>query len=262
MTATWAIQSNRIRNSQSLPFIQALTEQNEPWAEVSINFDGDFNFDHEIDHQNVIPYGSVTLIRKAVQEGWKHVFANDKFRTDVWRDMHSQMLNNSLVLDTLSDLGYFVANRNEDQKIFIRPREDFKAFSGMVQTIKELKDWIHRLETIKTDIDPEKVYVSVSRFKQIDAEWRYFVVDGKIVTGSMYRFQGKQRLQRETDTAVLAEAQALADIWLPHPVCVMDVALSEGEAKVIEFNSFNASGIYDHDVGAIVKAVSDYVRNE
>ncbi len=91
-------------------------------------------------------------------------------------------------------------------------------------------------------------------------EWRYFIVDRKIVTGSSYRHLGQPYLKQELDPDVLVEAQALADIWLPHPCCCMDVALCDDEVRVVEFNGLNASGFYDHDVMAFAKAVSAYAR--
>ena len=83
-------------------------------------------------------------------------------------------------------------------------------------------------------------------------------VGGKVISGSTYKMHKQRLVQRETDRAVIREAQELADGWLPHDVCVMDIALTKDGPKIIEFNCFNSSGFYYHDIGAIVAAVTKY----
>jgi hypothetical protein len=42
----------------------------------------------------------------------------------------------------------------------------------------------------------------------------------------------------------------------------MDLALVDGEMKVIEFNTINSSGLYDHNTEAIILALwEDFCRN-
>lgn len=91
--------------------------------------------------------------------------------------------------------------------------------------------------------------------KDIQAEWRWFIVDGKVISGSMYMFKGQLQKQEELDAEVIAEAQLYADKWLPNENCVMDLALVNNQIKVIEFNCINASGFYNHNVNAIMKAL-------
>lgn len=94
--------------------------------------------------------------------------------------------------------------------------------------------------------------------EEILAEWRYFIVGGKIISGSMYRHKGQMHQKAELDADVLTEAQKFANKWLPAPNCVMDLALTNDGVKVIEFNCLASSGFYDNDVKAIFKALWDY----
>jgi hypothetical protein len=77
----------------------------------------------------------------------------------------------------------------------------------------------------------------------------------------MYRIRGQRLVKREVDADVIAEAQRLADKWLPNQTCVMDLALTDEGVKVIEFNCFNSSGFYYHDIRAVAEAVTNYVAN-
>jgi len=94
--------------------------------------------------------------------------------------------------------------------------------------------------------------------KDIQAEWRWFIVDGKVVSGSMYRCRGRLVKERETDCKVIMEARKLTSKWLPHDCCVMDTALVDGRLYVIEFNCINSSGFYDNDVDAIFNELYKY----
>lgn len=104
----------------------------------------------------------------------------------------------------------------------------------------------------------EDLMIILAAPKKIQAEWRWFIVDGKIVDGSMYRAHGQMRQSHEKDPMLVREAQQFADIWLPSPCCVMDLALVDDEMKVIEFNCINSSGFYKHDVDLIFKKLWEY----
>jgi hypothetical protein len=59
---------------------------------------------------------------------------------------------------------------------------------------------------------------------------------------------------------MIINAQKLANGWMPNEVVAMDVALTDLGVKIVEFNCFNCSGIYDHDVPKIVNEVSDFTN--
>ena len=183
-------------------------------------------------------------------------FDDETFRVDSWIANHPHMLNAIPKVITLSQAKSMA---DERESWFIRPVKDLKDFAGHVISAADLKSWVTRLEVGDCEFDGE-LLVAISEPKTIQMEWRYFVVDGKIVTGSTYRFRGQPHRKNEAAADVIAEAQALADIWLPHPCCCMDVALCEDEVKIVEFNGLNASGFYDHDVEAFAKAVSAFAR--
>lgn len=103
-------------------------------------------------------------------------------------------------------------------------------------------------------IDPEMLVI-ISEPKNILAEWRWFIVNGEIVDGAMYKNRGQLVKVYETDKQVIEEAQKFADGWLPNMNCVMDLALTERGLKVIEFNCINSSGFYNHDVNKIFKSL-------
>ncbi len=131
---------------------------------------------------------------------------------------------------------------------FIKPPDDLKAFTGFVASASSLVGLRSKLDTSPTF--PEKILVS--RPLEVDAEWRLFVVDGQIISGSMYRPWGDAALPDE----LLVFAKDLISHWTPAPVFVLDIGRVEDQWKVIECNCFNWARFYLSRVEMIVDAVS------
>lgn len=238
----------------------------EPYPHV---FVGLIPFSHEItssepiEGTNFIPYGSTLMTNVTKELGWRGLhFDLSKFNYEAAMSNRGDMLNGWMIL-TIEE--YLKAlNENIDPKvdIFIRPSEDLKQFAGQVMNAQDCLDWLTDVVSLPPDSGsyylPLDTKIVVDFPKNIQAEWRWFIVDGKVVSGSMYRRKGQLFQKRETDEATIHEAQQFADGWLPDPCCVMDLALVNNEVKVIEFNCINSSGFYDNDVDAIFKALYDY----
>lgn len=253
--ATWVVQSNKIRTSQVLQLVDALNRQGEPFVDAAV--DQELGLLTPTEGHDLIPYGSTWLTTVAENLRWKHLFFDrNTFRVDAWLANHNAMLNTDSLIVTLSEAK---AIAYENESWFIRPLEDLKQFPGHVITSEKLDTWVTTLEDGKCEIDGSCL-VALARPKEIQMEWRYFIVDGRIATGSAYLYKNQFHKKRETDRAVLEEAQALADVWLPHPCCCMDVALVDGVPRIVEFNTLNSSGFYDHDIDAFVRTVSAYAK--
>jgi glutathione synthase/RimK-type ligase-like ATP-grasp enzyme len=94
--------------------------------------------------------------------------------------------------------------------------------------------------------------------KKIYNEYRYFVVDGKVVTGSQYKL-GKRVVYGETDQNIDI-AQTFVDMLnknIDQPY-VIDIALTDDGYKVIELNTMNCAGFYACDMQKLVTAIIDY----
>jgi hypothetical protein len=207
----------------------------------------------------VVTYGATKLTKMACKYDWKGVFFNDNFDTAVWNANRSDMLNQDGMIMKVSETAEFLKGYPDDMPMFIRPCLDLKAFNGTLTCVREIKNWIKSTGSGNFSFDADTL-VSIAEAKHIQAEWRWFVVDGKVIDGSIYRLRGQRLTIHERDQKVIDEAQGFADGWLPNSTCVMDLALTEDGMKCIEFNCFNSSGYYNHDVEKIVKAVNSYMR--
>lgn len=138
-----------------------------------------------------------------------------------------------------------------------------KHFSGIVMESYEASEWLKDCMECESSgtykLDPEMLIV-ISKPRNIQAEWRWFIIDGKIVDGSMYRSRGQLILKKEDNIECIKEAQKFADIWLPDSCVCMDLALVDDEMKVIEFNCINSSGFYDNDIDKIFRTWYDFEK--
>lgn len=222
-----------------------------------IPFSRDITSDQPLVGADYIPYGSTLFTNLASDLGWKGLhfdLSNMNYRSACLN--RSDMLNDFSIMkakDVLTKMKR-VSHYTPNKDWFIRPSEDLKHFSGTVLSSIEIYEWLK--DAMECDSsgsykieDDMEIVLAIP--KKIQAEWRWFIIDGTIIDGSMYRFRGNPRLIHETDQDTIKEAQALADIWIPDTCCVMDTALVDDKVKVIEFNCINSSGFYDNDISKI-----------
>lgn len=256
---TWVLQTNLIDKDQTDAVAFAAKNAGaEVIAATIIPFVDDIGMETMPVGKDVIPYGSTKLSRLADAHGWTGMFFDrEAFSVPTWLKNRDDMMNSDVTIMSVAELQGF--NRPDDEVYFIRPIEDLKAFNGTVTNVKEIRRWMSSVESGSFNFSTDTL-VAISPAQTIQGEWRWFVVDGKVVSGSMYRLHGQRLVQMSTDLDIIAEAQKKADMWLPNQTCVMDLALTSEGVKVIEFNCFNSSGFYYHDIPSIVKAVTEQVR--
>jgi hypothetical protein len=141
--------------------------------------------------------------------------------------------------------------------VFVKPLSGMKDFVGQV-----IKGYDYNIQP-NDPIDPDTLCV-VATPKDICAEFRYIIAEGKVITGSEYRWDDVLDVRSDTHPICDAMAEKIAEAeWQADTVYVCDVALIEGDiAKVIELNAFSSSGLYACDTRKIVDAVSRAAEKE
>jgi hypothetical protein len=226
-----------------------------------VPFSRDITSDEPLIGTGYIPYGSCLLTSLAKELNWRGLYFDlSTFNYEESAKNRDDMLNAEIIMP----IGWIIdfLKTQDEVEWFIRPSEDLKQFSGQVIGTKECIDWLTDALTCESSgtykLEADTMIV-LAKPKEIQAEWRYFIVGGKIVDGAMYRAHGQLRKIHELDKNVLAEAQTFVDKWLPNPCCVMDLALlADDTIKVIEFNCINSSGFYGHDVKKIFEELYEY----
>ena len=137
---------------------------------------------------------------------------------------------------------------------FVRPDSPLKPFSGRLLTRDEVS-W----EAIDYGFyyDNRDLVVVVSEPRSITAEWRYVVVDQRVVAGSAYAAQGRAALPDSPEGAPWRFAQEVASaLDPPEEVYVLDVCEADDRLHLLELNPFSGADLYACDPGAVVRAVS------
>jgi hypothetical protein len=152
--------------------------------------------------------------------------------------------------------GLFKSFGQEDC-IFVRPDSNRKIFTG---TLVKREFWKERVELIGFyEVKPEELCV-VAPPVNIEKEWRFFVSNGKIITGSLYR-DGSRSVRVLANEADTASAKELLDYcteqgYNPDSIWVMDMCETRaGRRCILEVGSFSSSGLYACDTDKIVEAV-------
>lgn len=142
-----------------------------------------------------------------------------------------------------------------NQVVFIKPDSGMKEFTGKLMSYDNFDDEISSMNQIEI-VDPESLCV-VANPKRIDAEFRYVIADGAVVTGSEYRWDNVLDVRRDTLPICDDLAKYVAEMeWQADRVYVCDIAYVEGKAKIVELNAFSSSGMYACNTYAVVEAVS------
>jgi hypothetical protein len=207
--------------------------------------------------QKVMVLGSYDLVHATGKRDWTPgAFTNNNYDYRVWsKKWKDYCLNCDGKVYPFNDVPI------QCNPFFIRPTEDVKHFTGKVM------DWEEFLKFKTKVIDPNDTYYSmpldtsvvITKPARIDEEYRFIIVDQKVITGSLYK-QGTTGIYQEcTDPELYEFAQKMADIWCPSRAFVLDIAKSSGELYVLEMGCVNAAGLYHCDVQKIVMALEDMV---
>lgn len=150
------------------------------------------------------------------------------------------------------------------QEFFARPTKDTKSFSGQVFSREEWEKWQQDLEdsNLKQNLKAE-TEVLIAPLKVIEQEIRCWIVDGKVVTMSHYKF-GSRPKQENADWFDEARgfAQSMADIFCPAKAFVLDICLHNDVWKVVEVNCINSAGFYKGDMSKLLQAIENAFNNE
>jgi len=251
----WCIQCTELPDTHTLKLLEAAKARNLPTFGIGI-----IPFSHELTGLEEIDaskpcmfYGSIQLLQK-IQKDYPQYYPAMYFQEELYDPLQlrlwqysNKMLNRFIDILLVSDL-----RKNWiKQPMFVKSRKP-KLVTGMVLE-PEKDDWdTWVIEHAHLDGD---AVLAVSPIQKIDKEWRFFVIDGEVVTGSLYRRDGYRCIYEPISQEVWDEAIVLAK-ELPSKNIVMDVARTcEGEYKIIEFNSINSSGFYNCDIGKIVDKI-------
>lgn len=206
--------------------------------------------------QEVNPHLSEEQLQKSHQyiANLKHgVFYNEQgFDQNYYGKLNLPLLNavsqNLAIKDHL--------NTSFNEPVFIKPSRDQKAFNaGILEPGYSIKDFI--FSQLHENFYLEEIAI-IAPLKSIYAEYRFFVVDQEVITGSQYRNSHSLFVSDIIPENVQAAAKEYAKLYQPHDIFTMDLADTPEGIKIIEYNCWNASGLYKTNIPKIFNAVQEF----
>ena len=137
--------------------------------------------------------------------------------------------------------------------IFVRPDSPLKPFSGRVLQRNQVS-----LKAIDHGFyyDDEALPILVAPIVEVGHEWRFVVVNRRVVAGSRYEADSRTEEHAIFEGTQWEYAQGVAsEIEPPDRVYVMDVCEADGELKLLELNPFSGADLYACDRHSIVQAI-------
>lgn len=196
--------------------------------------------------------GKGSMKHAARRYGWSPGYIEAAEYTDCLKHYGLQMLNDDAVVGKLS------AVVPTEQRFFVRPNADNKSFNGQIMNRDEFLDWQRTMVAMEdsSTITKDDIII-LAPLKEIYAEYRFYVVNGKVITGSLYKSRDTVVYVECIDQAVIDYAQAVVRMYAPSIAFVIDIADTPEGFRVLETNSISSSGFYAIDVGKFVAAINE-----
>jgi hypothetical protein len=263
----WVIQNNLTSENDFNVMTEACKELGiESQGILVIPFSPDIPEFIQDDKINIY-YGSTTLMYNIYHQMNRPVglfFDEERFSMEnynkIWGD---HMLNgpNDAKITTFKE--FALEKHPEGQEFFVRPDADDKSFAGDVRTFAEIKHLIEGGIKFDNVILNEDTKILVSTPYNITKEWRNYVVDGKVVTSSMYRKNFKLHKDgKDIPADMIKFVEDRCKEYMPHACFAMDIALCGGDYYIIECGCLNSVGLYHSDIKKMIQEVTNYVKNK
>ncbi|MEJ6395567.1 ATP-grasp domain-containing protein [Gymnodinialimonas sp. 2305UL16-5] len=211
------------------------------------------------DPKSVVFFGSYTLWRYAEAHNLEPgVFRIAPFlREAPWQDY---LLNGpGARILTLCDVPAQLVD--DGSQWFIRPVEDSKEVAGLVRSTGEIIDLVQKVLALDVADIPNGALrhdteLMLTRPAHILKEWRVWVVDGQVVTWSLYKEGARVTYRPEIDEDARAFAQHMVDLNPGYArAYVIDICRTPDGLHLLETNCINAAGFYAADLVKLAAAI-------
>lgn len=144
-------------------------------------------------------------------------------------------------------------------EFFMRPVKDNKAINGGIYTegqFYEIKRNAHKYNNEKL-LSSELI---MSELAEIKEEYRFFILNNKIITYSSYRVGLNLDTFKKVPEKVIRYVNEVLSKYNLGCHFVIDIAvLGSGEIKILEFNGVSASGLYNCDEYILIKELNKLI---
>jgi hypothetical protein len=249
----YVIQENVFREENYNKIFDVMKRLKLPYEILKIDANGDIGKLMN-KRKDVFVFGSVRAARLAASMEWTPgSFYGKNHDFQIYKDYYKKnLLNYDSLLKDIADPIIWEPNEVK----FIRPSKDSKVFNGKLYSKIKWEDTVQMVKEKYLDVMPP-VTIQVTSPKKIYKEARIWIVDGKVVTSSYYKFGDNVVWTEDVEPEGLEFAQRMANLYKVAKAFVMDICLTPDGWKIVEINCVNCSGFYKGDLQKLVMALED-----
>lgn len=219
-------------------------------------------FSHEIIPQlpkdrMVVPFGCIEFVqevRKMADVSSTMFFDENVFTNEnCLNKWGTHCLNNDAQIMTVEDA---INTLDKDKQYFMRPVEDLKSFTGNLFEPGHLPSLLERYAGYENNQFNSKSRIIVSEPKNVKREWRNFIVDGNVVSSSLYKENGKHRKELGAPASVIQLCYNALSLYNPSKAFVLDICqLEDDNFYIVEFGCIHNCGFYSANVESIMDRI-------
>lgn len=218
------------------------------------------DIEFKTNRKDVFVFGALKMARITPKYGWiPGCIMTKNHDFNVYKNYYKENLLNfdSRICKFSDDITF-------DSDYFIRPVLDTKTFTGKVFTEKEWKEFReYSLTNGHTTTLTKDTYIQVASIKSILKEFRFYIVDGKIVTASLYKMGSFINYSDVIDQGAIDFCNEMLKIFHLAPAFVMDICLTgNNEWKIIECGCINCAGLYKANIPKLLMSLEDYYNEK
>ena len=158
------------------------------------------------------------------------------------------------VANLIENTAEIASSIDSPHAIFVRPDSPLKPFSGRVVSTTDLtpKALDHGFY-----YDDLQLPIVVAPVRNVGREWRFVVVNNKVITGSGYDATTRAAAVLRLDDSVSDFATSIAaEVFELCSAYVLDIGECDGDLRLMEFNPLSGADLYACDADAIITSVS------
>jgi hypothetical protein len=212
----------------------------------------------------VITHGDIGLVTRVLADGdWlPGAFAtiNNYFCSRYFPTLGRFLLNRHYIMLPYGEMlrceSFLFDTLGRQGKLFVRPDSPLKLFTG---TLITQATYARDVEYLGFYEFPSESLVVVSAPQAITREWRFLVVRGEVITGSLYKDGDNLQFSCPDFDPQAKEfaAEVAAAGFAPDPVWIMDVCqTAAGTFHLLEIGCFSFANLYGCNKDQVVAAVS------
>jgi len=191
--------------------------------------------------KDIFPFGSLKMARISNQYGWKPGSQmNENHDFLVYKEYYKENL-----LNYDSKIIKFGDDFFQKERFFARPTKDTKVFTGREFDMNEWNKFKnYSLTNGHSTILDNNTEIQISTIKNIQQEFRFWIVKGEIITASQYKLGNRLLLNDNIDISVYNYCNEMIKLFQLNNAFVMDICLTNNEYKIIECGCINCAGFY------------------